>query len=193
MHEINPYAAPAGDASLAPQESSWQGLWRDKRDLVMHKNAKLPSLCVKTGESTTQRGIVRKMSWHTPWIALTIFAGILIYVILALVLRKKATIEIPLSDNARGRRTTRIILSWVTALGSLAFMAGCIFVLMNARNASPIAVIGIFGGLIGFIAAALIGQSAAQVLRPTKITDTHVWLRGVHPSILEQLPPVPPG
>ena len=43
MDETNPYAAPTAETTLAASES-WQGLWRDKRDLVMHKDSKLPNV-----------------------------------------------------------------------------------------------------------------------------------------------------
>ena len=191
MDETNPYAAPMAETTLAASES-WQGLWRDKRDLVMHKDAKLPNVCVKTGVQTTHAGVVRKLSWHSPWLALAILINLIVFVILALVLSKRATIEIPLSDEARARRKSNLMFCWLAGLASLAAMFGCIFLLVNSQDVHPVFVGGIFVGLISMIVAVMIGQGVSRILRPTRITKTHIWLRGVHSNILDDLPPVPP-
>lgn len=197
MDDINPYAPPTVDtvAALPVTASSSQDIWRDGRDLVMHKNARLPSVCVKSGVPIEGRGIVRKMSWHTPWLALLFLLGAigaLIYVVLALVLSKKATIEIPLSSEEKSRRNTRLLIWWIIGLGAIALMVGCFVALINVRNNGAVFGLCLFGSFISMLAALLGGQSAARILRPTKITDTHVWLRGVHPLILGQLSSVPP-
>ena len=192
MDETNPYAAPMVETTLAPKPTSWKGLWRDKRDLVMHKDAKLPNVCVKTGVQTTRAGIVRRMSWYSPWVALAILVNLILFIILALVLSKKATVEIPLSDDARATRRSNLMICWAFGLASLAAMIGCILVLLNSLNPHPFFVGGFFVALILMIVTVMIGQRFSRILRPTRITKTHIWLRGVHGNILDHLPPMPP-
>lgn len=88
--EVNPYAAPLAQSAQIAPNVSMDGLWRDKNMLVMHKNALLPNLCVKTGVPVTEQGIKRKFSWHNPMLALLILLNVLIYLIAAIVASKKA-------------------------------------------------------------------------------------------------------
>lgn len=44
--------------------------------------------------------------------------------------------------------------------------------------------VGLVGGLIGTI----VGVVKSRVVSPAKITDSHVWLKGVHADYLATLP-----
>ena len=44
---------------------------------------------------------------------------------------------------------------------------------------------------IGFIISLVVMGIAANITRAEKITDTHIWLKGVHPDYLAELPPLP--
>ena len=72
-----------------------------------------------------------------PAISLTIVAGELIYVILALMLSKKATILIGLSDRWFAKRRRAMLIGWGMVLASLV-MIGC----EVARRATPSSVAG---------------------------------------------------
>src|SRR5690349_19000028 len=97
---INPYAAPqVVNAEVVPGPTPVQGfpgLWRQGNVLVMHKQAPLPPICLKSGLPATQ-WLRRNLQWHEPWLALTILAGVLVYVIIALIMTKRATILIGLT------------------------------------------------------------------------------------------------
>ena len=193
MDELNPYAAPIESAAPpSPQAEAFQGLWRDGRTLIMHKNARLPHRCVKTGEPTTSRGIIKRFSWYNPWLVLVILLNLLIFIVLAIVLSKRATIEVPLSDNEKGKRSIWLIGCWVAGLGGMTEIFFGIY-LLGGANAGPAGLVAIVTGIILILAALIVGQAKSRVLRPTKITDTHIWLRGVHESILSELPSLPPG
>ena len=196
--EQNPFASPAEPAKIqaAVRSNTMEGLWRDGNVLVMHKEAQLPNLCVKSGAIADEEGIRRRLQWHPPWIAFTILAGLLVYVILALVMTKRATITIPLCADEKQKRRSWLAVNWIIGLGGLAITLGCIggFAVINRPSGelSIALMIGIVVGIIGMLAALVIGQIVARILKPTKITDTHLWLKGVHESILSQLPPIPP-
>lgn len=75
---VNPYAAPQQMGyypQVPPKPYPFAGLWRDGNILVMHKLAPLPDICVVSNEPTVTR-IRRKLQWHNPLLALTIFLGI---------------------------------------------------------------------------------------------------------------------
>jgi hypothetical protein len=185
----NPYQVPlsspppmqkSGGPPVAPVEG---GLWRQGNLLVMDKRAQLPPRCVKSNVPT-QRTLKRTLSWHHPVIFVSILAGLLIYVILALVLRKTATIYIGLSDEWFAKRRMRILISWMTVLAGIVTLVTALT--LNDRNNSlvfliPIAVLMMFVGTI-------YGLVGARMVSPKKITETHVWLKGVHPDFLAELP-----
>ena len=188
---VNPYAAPqqTGYFPQAPvKPHPFAGLWREGNILVMHKLAPLPDNCVKSNEPATRR-LTRKLSWHHPAIALTILIGVLIYVILAVILTKRATIQLPLTEEWFARRQRRMLYSWVVGLVCLALLAGGIVLAANADEPGYLllTLIGFVGGLIALVA----GQAAVGLVSPKRMTDEYIWLKGVHPEFLNRLEPWP--
>jgi predicted RNA-binding Zn-ribbon protein involved in translation (DUF1610 family) len=174
---------------LSPDELS--GVWRAGNILVMSKGAELPYRCVKTNEPA-EVTLRRKLSWHSPLVFLTIFCGLLIYVILAIILSKRADIEVPISRRIQKRRFMAILGGWLFGLAGLG-----VLVLGIALADSPdqmwkdIGPIMIIGGLVFALISAITGAMIAGIVAPSKITDTHIWLRGVHRDYLDQLPEWP--
>jgi hypothetical protein len=48
-------------------------------------------------------------------------------------------------------------------------------------------------GFIGTLFAAIYGLTSCRLVHPKKITDEHIWLKGVHPEFLASLPAWPYG
>jgi hypothetical protein len=184
----NPYAAPQQPGLYAqpvPNKiSPYAGLWREGNVLVMHKLAPLPDICLKSNQPAVGR-LKRNLSWHHPAIALTILLGLLVYVVLAIVLTKRATIHIALTDEWLARRHRRMIFAWVTGLICLALLVGGIVLAAQTNDGSYIflTLIGFIGGLVVLIA----GQSALAMVSPKRMTDEYIWLKGVHPDFLDRL------
>lgn len=161
-----------------------QEAWRDGGQLVTLNDARLPKRCVKTNEPT-DRTLRRKLTWHTPALYLiAVFLSPLIYIIVASIMQKSADIKVGLSDE--GFRSRR----WGIAIGWLSFFLGAVVFVVGMSKTDGrndwwmVAVAGLLGGLIGII----VGVVKSRVVAPTKITDTHVWLKGVHPEYLATLP-----
>jgi hypothetical protein len=186
---VNPYAAPqipGGYMPVLDPAQGFPGLWRQGDLLVMHKQAPLPPICLKSGEPATRR-LRRKLQWHEPWLALTILIAIPVYVIIALIMTKRATLMIGLTEEWAARRMRRMMIAVGLALGSIAMAMAGIFLGNLAQGYEgwfsllPLAVFTLIG-------AALYGQYACRLVWPQRITDQYVWLKGVHPSFLDQLP-----
>ena len=90
----------------------------------MQKNACLPARCVKSNQPIEGRRLKRKLTWFHPLIYLSLAAGLLILVILVLVLQKKATIYIGLSQEWWHKRRRALWIGWLMGLGGLAVMIG---------------------------------------------------------------------
>ena len=160
-------------------------LWRDGKLLVMHKTAELPDRCIKSNQPANGYRLTRKLYWHPPAVYLALLVCLLLYVILALVLRKDAEIRIGLSEEWVRKRRLAITVGWILAVGSIAM----IFCSGIAEN--------VFGDAVGFIillsiilffVGAIYGIVGSRMIVPTCITDDMVWLKGVHPDFLAELP-----
>ncbi len=186
---VNPYASPqfaSGPAMPQPQQGGFPGLWRQGNVLVMHKQAPLPPICLKSGLPATQ-WLRRNLQWHEPWIAITIVAGLLIYVIIALIMTKRASLMIGLTDEWAARRKTRIFIALGITLAAIALgIAGIVLGNQGRGYEGWFSLIALAGFVL--IGAALYGQYACRLVWPQRITDQYVWLKGVHPSVLDQMP-----
>lgn len=157
------------------------GIWRDGKTLVMTKDAVLPDRCVKCN-AFTQGRLKRKLSWHHPAYFILLLVAWLIYLIVSMVVRKRATVELGLCDEHRAKRRNYI---WVTLLLALGGFAG-FFLAIAAEDGTPALI-----GLLMLITALIFGLIATRVTYPQKIDDRFVWLRGVNDEYLNQFPPWP--
>jgi hypothetical protein len=184
----NPYAAP--QAFSPPFKAGYAeaaGLWRQDKLLVMHKNAPLPPRCVKSNVPTT-RTLKRNLTWHHPAVYIALLFNLLVYVILAVILSKRATIHIGLSDEWFAKRRRAILIGWGSVLGSIGmFIAGVSQLDRNDALGGSL----VFGSFILFLAGAIYGLIAARMVSPTRITDEYVWLKGVNRDFLATLPDWP--
>lgn len=190
MSEFNPYAAPqAGLTSVGGKLGAGGdgGLWRKANLLVMHKQAELPDRCVKSNQPAHGGRLRRKLNWHHPGVYFTLLISIWIYVLVAIFVTKKATINIGLSEAWFARRRTAMIVSWSLVLAGI----GLIVVGIVAFERTPAFGLLIALGIIGMLGAAIYGLVAARMVAASRITDEYVWLKGVHPDYLRDLPTWP--
>ena len=184
---LNPYAAPQATgyapatAPVVPQ-GMFAGLWRQGNLLVMHKNAPLPDICLKSNEPATRR-LKRKLSWHHPAVFLVVLINLILYVIVALCLQKTATIQMPLSDEWFARRRRSIVVAWGIVLSSIAlFVLGVSSV--ESQGWAPFVLIA---SIFVFLGGLIYGLVAARLVTAQRISDEYVWLKGVHPQFLDRL------
>ena len=183
----NPYKPPqVADAIIDAAVVEHHGLWRKGKILVMHKNVELPGRCIKSNAPATQR-LKRSLYWHHPAIFLSILISLLIYIILALVLRKAAIVHIGLSDEWFARRRRAIVVGWLTALSGIALSVVGIASIDRSEILPWLILVGIFMFFFGLIW----GLVRARMVSPARISDEYVWLKGVHPGFLADLPEWP--
>ena len=197
MSDINPYQSPATYEDVVQTTAvadAWQpGEWvfRSGNQLVMHKLAKLPDRCVKSNQPADGRRLRRKLSWHHPLVYLAFLVHFLLFIILALVLSKRATIDVGLSEEWFRKRRRAILIGWLSVLLGIAVLAGSIAIVVNPNCQTPLVGWGIPLGLVMFLGGAIYGLMASRMVAPARITDEYVWLKGVHPDYLADLPPWP--
>lgn len=175
---VNPYASPQADISAIPaREFSAHGTYQSGKLLVISRDsAQLPDLCIKTGAPTGAR-MKRKVYWHPPWVYIFLVCNLLIFAIVALIVRKTASLEFALSEEARAERRKHTFIG----LGILAAGIGTFFLIEIEPWFAMVGGLLFVGGLIYIIIK-------TRLVWPTKMNKEWAWLNGVHPSVLAQLP-----
>jgi len=183
----NPYAPPLTEPVVYEAEIvDSQGLWRKGNILVMWKGSQLPARCVKSNQPTDRR-LKRSLYWHHPAIYLSILISIWIYIILALVLRKSATIYIGLSDEWFAKRHRAMFIGWLLVLAGITmFVLG-----VGSVDRSHTFPWMLLASPFVFVGGAIYGLLAARMVAPQRISNDYVWLKGVHPDFLADLPEWP--
>lgn len=151
------------------------------------QNNLLPSVCVVTGEPTTdvKRHTFR---WTPPWVGILILGGVLPYVIVAMILRKDITFDVPIASRKKGHWLWRQLFGIFGVLGCIGLVVVGI-ALANGpgqqRQGPNIGLItaGAAGvGLLVVLVVAVILQYTS--VRPKEITDEDITLTGVHENFI---------
>ena len=197
MIDDNPYSAPAvipsANEQLLPQGDNG-GIWSDGDLLVVHKHARLPRICVKTRQAAGDV-IHRKFYWHSRLYYLLIFIHILVYALVAFLLRKKHELDIPLSMESAARRRSKILKCWSFGILGFVLLLVGIFGAASSRQGDPMLWVFLallLAGVVMSLASALIGSYAAMILVPKKMTDHATWFKGADPAFVRSFPPIPP-
>lgn len=155
-------------------------VWRDGKKIVAKDKAHFPARCVKCNSPAAGPPLKRKLYWHNPLFYLLIFIQIFLYVIVAIIVRKRASAEIYLCAEHLKRRKYFIAGAWATvAVGIIVGIMGA------AYSYTLVAVLGFFLGIVG---GAVMGIVGGQALRTIKIKDKTVWLAGGGKEFLASLP-----
>ena len=144
----------------------------------MNKQAALPHRCVKCN-APTRHTLKRNLRWHHPVLYILIVGGFLFYLILALVLSKRATINVGLCQVHAAARRRNIFITWVMVLLSFAS-----FYFAAATDEMSLLLVGV----TLFLTAVIYGIVKARVVAPRKIDDQLVWLTGLNANYLAQFP-----
>jgi hypothetical protein len=144
-----------GDVLVAPREG-----------------AIFPARCVRCNEHASRR-LMRQLYWHHPALYLLIFISLCIYVIPALILRKKAVLEIGLCERHFRRRR------WGIAIGWGGFLLGMI-VFIASIDSYPM--VGLFFMLV-MVVAPIAGIVMAQVISPKHIDAERAKLKVGRPFL----------
>jgi len=172
---LNPYAPP--HASLDPQGP--ESLWRDGNVLVMRPGSTLPPRCVKCNEPAELPLKPRKVYWHQPWVYILLL-NLLVYALVALILRKRAVLAPGLCPRHRRHRWFGIALGWGGSLCALGLMY-----LGATQDIFALVVLG----LTALLGSVIAGVILARVVNPSRIDKDFVRLRGCGQAFLESLPP----
>jgi hypothetical protein len=157
------------------------GPWADGVKVVTRDGCTFPARCLKCNVATTEAPLKRKLYWHPPLYYLLIFLHLIIYVIVAIIVRKRATVFMHLCPEHRQRRKYMIIATWTAIVAAIFLVAaGAVY------STGWLAV----AGLVLFVVACGVGLFGARMTSTTRINnDKVVWLKGAGKEFLASLPP----
>lgn len=177
--------APPHGYGFAAMAQVGAPIWQSGPYLCFRRDAHLGDVCPKTSTRTPARATFR-FSWVPRWTMALLLLSPLIYVIVALVLQKKAQVDVPLAPQLVARRKLR----WIMPIAGVVFLVvACALGGMIQGDALPLAIVVGMLGLLGGVIASLLGQP----FRTHLVTRDFVVVTGAHPDYLRQLPfgPVP--
>lgn len=166
-------------------------MWNDHGELVTTRQCVLPDVCIKCNAPASLK-LTKKFYWHEPWLYVLLLTGVLPFAIVAMVLRKDATLNLGLCPVHARRRTQRIVISWsIMGLGVVMLVGG--IALANRAMGRGYEGFGIVMILLSFLTMILAGVFAAvglTLLRPRRIDDRYAWFKGASPELVHQLPSI---
>ena len=160
------------------------GVWRDDSKMIVSKGAQLPARCVKCNAPAPGPRLKKKLTWHHPAIYILIFVALLIYFIVAMILRKTATLELGLCEEHRAKHRRNVWVTWSLLL--LAVGAFVMAVILEDNNF-------VLPGILLLLAGIIYGVVAVRIVTPAKIDDKFAWVKGVNKDYLDELPQWPGG
>jgi hypothetical protein len=185
VSERNPYAPSQASLKSGPSRATGQiTAWRDRRVMVMIPDAAIPDRCVKCNEPAEEPTKERTLYWHSPWLYLLLLLNILIFAIVALIMRKKAIVSAGLCSDHKKRRRNVLTGAWIGVLAGV--------FLLFAGISSPSA-----GGWMAFAAVLLMvgsiifGMAMGRVVYAARIDKDYVRVKGCGEPFLETLPEFP--
>jgi hypothetical protein len=158
--------------------------YRQGNRLVVPKGATLPSYCVKCGQPVTGEPFKKTFFWHNPLLFLLVLINVLVYAIVAMILRKRFDLAVPMCPEHLQRRKNLLIATWVLGLG---FIPGGILAGSLIHDSDTGVAVGFLIAFLLLIAAFVTG-SMSLIMRPREITDTTATFSGVCEQFLALLP-----
>lgn len=178
MDKHNPYApsrASLAGAAVTPAQAG--GAWRDGAVLILSREALMPHRCVRCNEPAAEPTKARKIYWHNPWIYVLVLVNLIIYAVVAAIVRKKAIVAPGLCSAHKKRRRIGISVAWAMLL------AGFALLFMGK--------LALVGGLLLILIALLVSVSATRIVRAIRIDAQYIRLKGCGSAFLDSMPPFP--
>lgn len=158
--------------------------------------AVLPPQCIKCGGPADGKPVERTYYWHQPALYLLILAGVLIYAVVAMVVRKNMKVRVSLCLRHAQRRSIGVTLAWVLPVVGIADA----FILSQLNvDGGVVALITTVLILTGLVIWAVVGNP----IRPKSIDQYRGVFTGFCEAFLQQFqetvsqvsggqPPAPP-
>jgi hypothetical protein len=182
MDSRNPYAPMKASLGATGPKSMSAGVWRDHDHVVVAHGASFPKRCVKCNVSVAEPSKVRRVYWHHPAIYLLFLAYAIVYIVVAIAMRKSMEIDPCLCEEHASKRRQWIWFGWI---GSIFALTGV--PVLAARTGLDFGA-ALLLAVVCFIGCAAAGSINARILSPTRIDHQYARLTGADRRFLAGLP-----
>jgi hypothetical protein len=178
----NPYAPSKASLTSGEPAVAGGGVWRNDDELIVAHGAAFPQRCVKCNEPSETPHKYRKVYWHHPAVYVLLLGYAILYIIVALIVRRAAEVNPGLCAEHRRKRLRWIAIGW----GGVLF--GWVIVLGVGK------LLGLEGGtfallaVLVFLGSAIAGVVGSRILYPKRIDERYARLKGADPRFLDSLP-----
>ncbi|MDD7987367.1 hypothetical protein PQO01_20640 [Lentisphaera marina] len=178
--EHNPYQVSESNIDNMASTDRIKGVGVEGEYLVCQHTAILPKRCMITNEELkiSDKAIVKKLSWASPWIYLCILLNIIILLIVYFIVRKKLEITYYLKDEVNEQFKKKKNFHLCIAFASLISGIACI-----ALAPPDIQGFG-FLGILGFLIFLCVASAKGTHFTIKKFKNGKFYIKGVHPSYL---------
>ena len=161
-------------------------MWRSGKLLVCTVDAVFPDRCVKTNQPVGRSRWRQSLIWHHPLYHLLHVVSSRAHAAATGALERKVVLRVGLSPEWQRKCQRSRMITLALLLSSVTMLALSFFtnVLPNSNYG---AAVGGFGLIIGF----LYDRIAGRLLVAKKITNRHIWIKGVCTEFLAELPEWP--
>jgi len=192
-NEINPYESYSAEPAQVSERTSEildGNIWADGKMIVMRREARLPPICIKTGQSLSDDQVeTRRLTWYPSWVTLLFLAGGIPGLFAVWATHQSAEVGIGISDEVKRKRKRMIRMAWCVGIAGVALMVLPWFFERFLPDEIAFYDLCVFGGFLMIGLAMFFGGVNSRILRPSKIDKQFIWLKGAHPELLAELPP----
>lgn len=159
-------------------------LWRRKRQLVTGPEVEFPDRCVKCNGDAGGYRLKRPLFWHHPALYLLIFfPGLLIYLIVAMVVRKRTILHVGLCERHRAKRKMAILTAWIW------FLLGVGLITLGANEPEGTwKTVALVTGILSIPGSLIWGVVGARIVHAARFAEGYWFVGGACPEFLAPLP-----
>lgn len=178
----NPFASPSAAVDVRPWKESDFTIAENR--ILGGKEIWLPFMCVKCGEKLNEHDETalrktKKLSWVHPAVILLVFLNMLIFLIVALIVKKQCSVTYSLCQNCRAKRQKLWLVLAGVVLSVVGIIAGMIY--LGLEPAWPI-----LTSVFGFIAVLVLAYFLNGPLVIAWYSKETFRLKGAGKTFLER-------
>ncbi len=180
FEEFNPYQAPQSEFAIV---TPGVPIFRDRKLLVFAKDYPLPDRCVLCNAPAEGKRIKKTLMWHNPAWYLLILFNLILYVLVAMIISKRAKVAAGICPRHRKRRTRAFLIGWLVLLVSTVLLP-----LATTISDPTLSTVGVGVALVLMIGSVIFLLFRTNFLSPKRITKTHVIIGNAGAAFLNSLP-----
>ena len=159
-------------------------LWREGKLAVLSREALLPQRCVKCNETAQPPSKSRVVYWHHPALYLLLLLNILVYALVAAIVRKKARVSPGLCTQHKRRRRRIVAAAWGGVILS-------VVLLWSGFSGSVDLPLVATVSMLLLLVSLIVAITGTRIVYAGRIDDTYVRLKGCGAAFLASLPQFP--